>query len=330
MSRHLLCLEDLGPLGLSRALDMAEATGLGHLLEGKSIALFFEHPSARTRNAFEAAVFQLGGHPVTIRAEEIGIDSRESAEDVARTLACFHSVICGRVASHSTLDRMATALDRAGVAVPVVNLLSDLEHPSQAVADLLTLRAHLGELERKTLTYVGDHNNVSRSLVAACALVGMRIHIAGPPGYQMGREELARASARGAEVQLFEDPFEAATEADAIYTDVWTSMGQESERSARLAAFAGYTVDEDLVALAASDAIVLHCLPAHRGEEITAGVLEGPRSAVWEQAANRMHAMRGVFTWLAYAGLREPLDDPVTGRSIPAPGPGGADHRGHR
>ncbi len=298
MSRHLLCLEDLGRDGLWRVLELAEAAELEPLLEGRSVGLFFEHPSARTRNAFEAAVFQLGGHPVSIRAEEIGIDSRETAEDVARTLACFHSVIGGRVGAHSTLERMAAALDKPAVAVPIVNLLSDRQHPSQAVADLLTLRAHLGELRGTTLAYVGDHNNVSRSLVVAGAFVGMRVNLASPPGYAMGGAELAWARSLGGEVQLFAQPAEAVAGADAVYTDVWLSMGQSDELEARRRAFAGYGVDEALLSGAGDRAIVMHCLPAHRGEEISEESLEGPRSVVWEQATNRMHAARGILAYL--------------------------------
>ncbi len=302
MSRHLLCLEDLGEQGLARVLQLAGPSGAGRLLSGSSVALLFEHPSARTRNAFEAAVFQLGGHPVTIRAEEVGIDARETAEDVARTLACYHRLVCARVVAHSTLERMAGALDAAGLAVPVLNLLSNKEHPSQAVADLLTLQAHLGELKGATLAYVGDANNVSRSLVAAGALVGMRVNLASPPGYAMSEAELTWASGIGGEVHLFEDPAEAVREADALYTDVWVSMGQTAEKAARQRAFSGYRLDEDLVSKAPAHAIVMHCLPAHRGEEISAGVLDGPRSVVWEQAANRMHAARGLLAYLLEEG----------------------------
>ncbi|MDA8149010.1 MAG: ornithine carbamoyltransferase [Actinomycetota bacterium] len=332
MTRRLLDVDDLSVEELETVLGVAagRVPDPGRPLDGKGVALVFEKASNRTRNSCEMAVVALGGHPVTIQSAEVGIDSRESAEDVARSLGCFHSIVCARVMAHGTLERMAGALDHAGV--PVVNLLSDRAHPCQAIADVATIRQLFGpdDPTAHPVAFVGDANNVWRSLALAAAMVGIPTRVASPPGFGPTDEDVARIVGLGGEVVVTDDPREAVAGAGVVYTDVWTSMGQESERSARLAAFAGYTVDEDLVALAASDAIVLYCLPAHRGEEITAGVLEGPRSAVWEQAANRMHAMRGVFTWLAYAGLREPLDDPVTGRSIPAPGPGGADHRGHR
>jgi ornithine carbamoyltransferase len=233
----------------------------------------------------------------------VGIDTRETAEDVARTLACYHRVLCARVFEHEVLVRMAAALDESGFGVPVVNLLSDAAHPCQAVADVLTLREVLGPLPGRTLTYVGDANNMARSLAKAGLLEGMEVRVASPAGYSFDAVEVAglRADAeaigRGGSLQVTDDPRDAAKGASALYTDVWTSMGQEEERTTRLAAFAGFTIDDDLVALAADDAIVLHCLPAHRGEEITDSVFEGARSVVWRQAAHRRTAMRGVLAW---------------------------------
>ncbi len=300
MTRHLLDIDDLSAGELEEVLRIAERSvaDTPTALAGKGAALVFEKPSARTRSATELAVFGLGGHPVYIQGSEVGIDSRETAEDVARTLACYHSVICARVVDHRTLVRMAAAIDTAGVGVPVVNLLSDLAHPGQAVADVLTMRQRWGATRGRTLAYVGDANNVWRSLAAACAMSGMSLRLAAPEGYGPSPADLDRIARLGAVVEVTTDPAEAAAGADALYTDVWVSMGQEPEAAERRKAFEGFTVDEPLVARASSEVIVLHCLPAHRGEEISAGVLEGPHSVVWSQAANRMHAMRGLLAWL--------------------------------
>jgi ornithine carbamoyltransferase len=300
MTRHLLDIDDLSAGELEEVLRIAERSvaDTPKALAGKGAALVFEKPSARTRSATELAVFGLGGHPVYIQGSEVGIDSRETAEDVARTLACYHSVICARVVDHRTLVRMAAAIDTAGVGVPVVNLLSDLAHPGQAVADVLTMRQRWGATRGRTLAYVGDANNVWRSLAAACAMSGMSLRLAAPEGYGPSPADLDRIARLGAVVEVTTDPAEAAAGADALYTDVWVSMGQEPEAADRRKAFEGFTVDEPLVARASSEVIVLHCLPAHRGEEISAGVLEGPHSVVWSQAANRMHAMRGLLAWL--------------------------------
>ena len=274
------------------------------VLEGEGVALLFEKPSARTRNSTEMAVVDLGGHPVYIQGAEVGLDERETAEDVARTLACFHRVVCARVFDHAVFGRMAAALERSGFDVPLVNLLSDSAHPCQAVADVLTMHEMLGPLAGRTLTYVGDANNVARSLAKAGVLEGMEVRIAAPGGYAFTGDELASlqgwadTAGRGGSVRQLDDPRLAAKDASVLYTDVWTSMGQEEERATRLAAFAGFTIDEELVAGAADDVVVLHCLPAHRGEEITDGVLEGPHSAVWRQAAHRRTAMRGILAWV--------------------------------
>jgi ornithine carbamoyltransferase len=268
------------------------------------VALLFQKPSARTRNSTEMAVVDLGGHPVYIQGTEVGLDTRESAEDVARTLGCYHRVLCARVFDHGVLGRMTTALERSGFDVPVVNLLSDAAHPCQAVADVLTLREALGALHGRVLAYVGDSNNMARSLAKAVLLEGMEVRIASPAGYAFSAGELAGLQAfadrvgRGGTVQLTDDPGQAAKGAAALYTDVWTSMGQEEEQAIRRTAFAGFTVDDALVDRAAADAVVLHCLPAHRGEEITDAVLEGPRAVVWRQAAHRRTAMRGILAWV--------------------------------
>jgi ornithine carbamoyltransferase len=300
-TRHVLDVDDLGADGLEAVLSLAESEPgrLAGALQGSGVALLFEKASNRTRNSTEMAVVGLGGHPVYIRGEEVGIDVRESAADVARTLACYHAVLCARVVDHSTLERMAGALDEAAVAVPVVNLLSDRAHPCQAMADLLTLRQVFGagSLGERSVAYIGDANNVWRSLALAASMLGMSTRIASPEGYGPTPADVKQVRDLGGELLVTTDPAEAATGADALYTDVWTSMGQEAEADARRRAFSGYTVDDALLARAASDAVVLHCLPAHRGEEVTAEVIDGPRSVVWQQAANRMTAMRGVLAW---------------------------------
>ncbi len=301
---NLFDVDDLDAGAWDRVLALAAGPPAHGLLAGQGVALYFAKPSARTRNSTEMAVVDLGGHPVYIQDAEVGLDERETAEDVARTLACYHRVLCARVFDHRVLVRMGAALEEGGFAVPVVNLLSDEAHPCQAVADVLTLREALGPLAGRPLAYVGDANNVARSLAKAGLLEGMEVRIAAPAGYHFPDDELAALDAfaaragRGGSVQQIDDPRRAAKDAAALYTDVWTSMGQEAERAARRAAFAGFTIDEDLVGCAASDAVVLHCLPAHRGEEIAGAVLDGPRSVVWRQAAHRRTAMRGILAWV--------------------------------
>jgi ornithine carbamoyltransferase len=293
VTRHLLEIDDLHPDELRAVLDLAQAPHPPQVLEGHGAALVFEKPSARTRNSMEMAVVQLGGHPVTIRNEEVGLDTRESVEDVTRTLQCFHSVIAARVFQHAFLQRMV-----AVSTVPVVNLLCDEGHPMQALADVLTITQLLGDVAGRTVAYVGDANNVCRSLALAVGLLGGRVSIASPVGYGMKPADLDRLARAGVRPQLSVRPQEAVAGADVVYTDTWTSMGQEAEAAARRTAFAGYTVDDALLAEASPDAIFLHCLPAHRGEEVTSEVLDGPRSQVWRQAENRMHAARGLLAWI--------------------------------
>jgi ornithine carbamoyltransferase len=256
----------------------------------------FEKPSARTRSSMELAVVQLGGHPVSVRGDEVGIDRRETAEDVARTLACYHAAIGARTYSHRVLERMAAVSP-----VPVVNLLSDDAHPLQALADLLTLRQAWGGFEGRALAWVGDGNNVCRSLGLAGALAGLEVRVACPPGYGLPEAHADRLKALEADVAVTSRPEEAVAGADAVYTDVWASMGQEDEAGDRRRAFEGFGVDDRLMAAAAPGALFLHCLPAHRGEEVTAAVFDGPASRVWAQAANRMHAARGVLRFLVEA-----------------------------
>ena len=282
----LLAIAGLDAATLNAILALSERADLGRPLAGKGVALVFQKPSARTRNSTEMAVVQLGGHPIYIQKEEVGLGTRESAEDVARTLACYHALIAARVMDHGDLVRMADS-----VATPVLNLLSDKEHPLQALADILTIKQLLGRVEGARIAYVGDaDNNVARSLALACVALGAELTLASPEGY--------RLSDAPDGVRQVVDPGEAVAGAQMIYTDVWVSMGQDDEAEARRQAFAAYQVDEALMAKS-DDAWFLHCLPARRGEEVTHRVMESPRSAVWRQAENRMHTARGALAWLA-------------------------------
>lgn len=305
-TRHVLDIDDLGPEGLAAVLALSELdpVRLSGALAGLGVALLFEKPSNRTRNSSEMATVALGGHPVYIQGQEVGLDVRETAADVARTLACYHAVLCARVVDHDSLVRMAAALDGAGVPVPVVNLLSDRSHPCQALADLLTLRQVFGaeSLPGRTVAFVGDANNVWRSLAIAASMEGIPTRVASPEGYGPSSEDVALVTSFGGDLIVTTDPRVAVDGADAVYTDVWTSMGQEAEAKVRLRAFAGFEVNAGLMAAAADHAVVLHCLPAHRGEEISADVVDGPQSVVWRQAANRMHAMRGLLAWVRGTG----------------------------
>jgi ornithine carbamoyltransferase len=281
----LLTIADLGREGIEAILALSERTDLGRPLAGKGVALVFQKPSARTRNSMEMATVQLGGHPVYIQKDEVGLGSRETAEDVARTLACFHQVIAARVMDHRDLESMAAATDK-----PVLNMLSDRSHPLQALADLLTAKQLLGSLGAARIAYVGDANNVCHSLAEACSLLGVPLSIASPQGYGFAQTWDG--------VRQVADPAEAVEGANIVYTDVWVSMGQDDETEARLRAFAPYQVTAELMAKG-DDPWFLHCLPARRGEEVTHEVMECAKSAVWKQAENRMHTARGALAWLA-------------------------------
>jgi ornithine carbamoyltransferase len=299
---RFLEVDDLTPAQFAAVLESAawwkrEPKQVPRVLDGQGAALLFEKPSARTRTSTEMAVVGLGGHPVYIRPEEVGLGVRETVADVARTLAGYCSVIAARVFDHATLEEMARVVD-----VPVVNLLSDRAHPCQALADFLTLTELLGGLEGRRVVFVGDGNNVAASLAYGAALSGAELTVASPVGYELDEATVERVRNLGGALELTVDPYEAVAGADAVYTDVWTSMGQEEESAARRAAFAGYAVDEALMAAAGDQAWFLHCLPAHRGEEVSAGVIDGPRSAVWQQAANRMDAARALLALLCGEG----------------------------
>lgn len=281
--KHLLTLAGLSRADIEPMLYLA-VRDLAPVLAGKGAALYFEKPSARTRNSMELAVHQLGGHPVYLTPGELGIGTRESVEDIARTLACYHGVICARVFDHGLLERLAAASP-----VPVLNMLSGTDHPLQALADLLTIRQLCWQKDLVRVAYVGDgDNNVARSLAQGCAILGHEMVVVAPEGYQL-------SDAPAGILQTAD--IEAVRGADIIYTDVWVSMGQDAEAARRNADLAPYQVNDALMALA-PDAHFLHCLPARRGEEVTASVIDGPRSAVWRQAENRMHSARAALVWL--------------------------------
>ena len=281
------------------ALSQAPIAALGRPLDGKGAALIFEKPSNRTRHSMEMAVVQLGGHPVYTRGEEVGIDMRESVEDITNVMSGYHALLCARVFDHSVLHRMA-----AVSSVPIVNMLSDFAHPLQAVADVLTMQQVFGDLAGKTVTFVGDFNNVARSLCEASALLGMHIRLGCPEGYDAQDTELLGLTELGAaSVEQYRDIAIAVSGAHAVHTDTWTSMGQESESEEREAVFAGFEVTNEIMSLADSQAVFMHCLPAHRGQEVSPSVIDGPQSKVYQQAHNRMHAARGVLAFLMGANI---------------------------
>jgi len=278
--RHVLAIRDLSADDLRTILGLSQRPA-PRVLQDKGVALYFEKPSARTRNSMELAAAQLGGHPVYLQPAELGIGTRERVEDVTRTLACYHAIIAARVFDHALLEEMA------GVnAAPVLNMLSGSDHPLQALADLLTIEQLLGRIEGAKVAFVGEAHNVARSLAEGCALLGADFVIASPEGYGF----------EGETIRQVVDPAEAVAGADIVYADVWVSMGDE-HCDEKLAALAPYQVNEALMARA-PNAHFLHCLPAHRGEEVTAAVIDGPRSAVWSQATNRMHSARGAMLWM--------------------------------
>jgi ornithine carbamoyltransferase len=293
LTRHFITGEELGAfeLGelLERALEMkaarrGNAAGGERPLAGRSVALVFEKPSTRTRISFEVGVAELGGTPIVLRGDELQLSRGESVGDTARVLSRYVDAIVIRSGSHEAVAELAAEAE-----APVVNALTPRHHPCQALADLLTLRERCGDLHGLRLAYVGDGNNVARSLAIACELAGVELVVAAPDGYQLEQGHGAKLSG---------DPRDAASGADAIYTDVWVSMGDEAEAERRRADLAPFRVDADLLGAAKDDAVVLHCLPAHPGEEISAEILYGPRSAVWDQAENRLHTQKALLAAL--------------------------------
>jgi len=302
--RHFVSIADLEPDELGTLLDLTARLKADRSqrsdLRGRTVALVFEKPSLRTRLSFDVGTAQLGGHSVYLSPAEVGLGRRESVADVARVVSRMADAVVLRVNAHETIEEFAKFSG-----VPVINGLSDLSHPCQGLADIFTIRERKGrgaDLRGVVVAYVGDGNNVAHSLMLCAAKTGVSLRIATPPGYEpLPRyRELAQSAARasGASVEIGNDPSVAVAGADVVYTDVWTSMGQEQEYERRRRAFSGYQVNAQLLARAKRDAIVLHDLPAHRGEEITDEVIDGPLSAVFDQAENRLHTEKALLCWL--------------------------------
>ena len=293
--RHVLDVDDLSVDELQTIVANAQKpiAELARPLEGAGVACYFAKQSARTRNSTEMAVVQLGGHPVYITDAEVSLGKRESVSDVARTLACYHQIICARVYDHDVLEEWA-ALDL----VPIANLLSDQAHPLQAIADVLTIIAEYGTVEDKVVTYVGDANNVTRSLALAVGMLGGEMRVVSPASQKFSEVDADRIAAAGIEFAWSDRVAELVPGSDVVYNDTWISMGEENIREEKLREFEGYQVTADMLRLA-PNAIFMHCLPAHRGEEVTDEVLDGPRSRIWPQAANRLNSARAVLHFLA-------------------------------
>jgi ornithine carbamoyltransferase len=303
--RDLLSIAELSAdeveLILRTALSLKRDGGGRDLLAGKTLALIFEKPSLRTRVSFDVAMQQLGGQAIYLSQNEVGLGQREPVADVARVLSRYVNVIAARTYEHNTLLQLARFAD-----VPVVNALSDEEHPCQALADLLTVLERFGTLRGVRVAFVGDGFNVATSLAAGAALTGVSFAIASPEGYALP-EGLLRtlretASSQGAQIDVFDDPGKAISGADVVYTDVWASMGQEDTYAQRKEAFAGFTITADLMSLAKPGAIFMHDLPAHRGDEVTDDVIEGKQSVVFDQAENRLHAQKAILALVAGDG----------------------------
>jgi len=295
LSLRDLSAEQIGEL-LDCALELKAHRRSSTALAGRSLALVFQKPSLRTRASFDVAMYELGGHAVYLGPEEIGLGKRESIPDVARVLSQYFQVIAARTFRHADLQALADA-----ATVPVINALTDFCQPCQGLADLLTLRERFGRLAGIRLGYVGDGNNAANALLFGASRMGLHLTLASPPGYEPAAPvvEAARreAASHGGSITLTHDPAEAARNADVLYTDVWTSMGQEDEAARRRADFADYRIDGDLLRLARPGAVVMHDLPAHRGEEIVDEVMDGPQSVVFQQSGNRLHAHKAILLW---------------------------------
>ncbi|HWP41203.1 MAG TPA: ornithine carbamoyltransferase [Tepidisphaeraceae bacterium] len=302
--KHFISIAETPVEELRHVLDVAhelksqfKKTGRNDpILSNRTLAMIFEKPSLRTRVSFAVAMTQLGGSGLLLRDEEIGLGRREPVQDIARVLSGMCDGIMARTFEHEKVTMLARY-----ATVPVINGLTDFSHPCQAMADIMTLQEHFGRnLQGRTLAYVGDGNNVARSLAVACGKFGLRFILASPPSYELSREDVDRIMSQVPQMdfQLTHDPVEAVKEADAIYTDTWVSMGQEAEKAKRLRDFQGYQIDQKLVSHAPRHAVVLHCLPAYRGLEISDAVIEGPRSLVFPQAENRLHFQKGLLAVL--------------------------------
>jgi ornithine carbamoyltransferase len=302
MPRHFVDLFELSPQEardlLRRAAELKANDRKGTrpaFLAGRTLGLLFEKPSLRTRVSFEAAFAQLGGTAIFLPGKDVGLGIRETVADFARVLSQYVDALAARTFSHAVVEELARH-----ATIPVINALSDAAHPCQAMGDMLTIAEALGRVEGFKLAFVGDGNNVARSLAVASALLGLEFVLACPEGYDFPDDFRARFASAfpGVDLPVDHDPRHAVIGADVIYTDVWTSMGQEAEAEARRAAFRPFQVDDDLLGRARPDVIFLHCLPAHRGEEVTPSVLDGPRSLVLPQAANRLHFQKALLLWL--------------------------------
>ncbi len=302
MERDYLSVDDLSRDELAYVLDLSakvKAHPGDHRgsLQGRSVAMVFEKPSTRTRVSFEVAIASVGGHPVPLSSAELQLGRGETIEDTGRVLSRYVHAVVLRTFEQERLELLAQA-----ATIPVVNALSDFEHPCQALADLLTIREARGDLAGLTLVYLGDGNNVTHSLLLGGAKMGMHVRVATPPGFEPIPQVVQRAAEIAAEtdgsVAVLHDPIEASRGADVLYTDVWASMGKEEEADERALVFPAYALDRHKVEVAEPDVTVLHCLPAHRGQEITDEVIDGPHSAVWDQAENRMHTQKALLLWL--------------------------------
>jgi ornithine carbamoyltransferase len=302
---NLISIADLSRDDILRLLDSAEAFRArrghhGQPLLGKSLAMIFEKPSTRTRVSLEVAASELGGHPLYLSASELQLGRGETIADTARVLSRYVHGITARVYLHNTVVQLAEH-----ASVPVVNALSDWEHPLQILADLQTMRQRFPALEGLRVGWIGDGNNVCNSLILASAILGMEITVASPRQYQPKARILEQAEELGGHPRVVEEPSAAAAVADVLVTDTWVSMGDEAQEAERLRVFGKYQVNSEVMGLAADDAIALHCLPAHRGQEITDEVMDGPRSAVFDEAENRMHTSKAVMAWLMGEKLSE-------------------------
>jgi ornithine carbamoyltransferase len=304
-ARSFISLGDFTPEAIDRCLELAAELKIARAegrrsdytpLANRQVALLFDKPSLRTRVTFEVAVRELGGSPILLPAD-VALGNREPVADVARNLERWVDVVVIRTFAQQIVEEFAAAAP----SLRLINALTDEEHPCQALADVMTLRERFGSLKGLTIAYVGDGNNVATSLAEACLMQGMHVRIASPEGYELPaaiHQRLARQAREGATLTLLSDPVAAVRGASAVYTDVWTSMGQEDETAIRKRAFAGFQVNEALMAKAGPDAIFMHCLPAHRGEEVSASVVEGPSSVVFDQAENRLHAQKALLAML--------------------------------
>ena len=299
MQKDFLSVDDLSADELADLLSLSakvkgDPTSFGSALAGRAVGLIFEKPSTRTRVSFEIAVTSAGGHPVVLSSADLQLGRGETIEDTGRVLSRYLDAIVLRTFEQERLEVLAGA-----ATIPVINSLSDFEHPCQCLADLLTVVERRGALAGLTLAYFGDGNNVAHSLLLGGAKAGMRVRVATPPGFEPIPQVVHRAEEIAAEtggaVEVTAEPLDAARDADVLYTDVWASMGQEAEADERALVFPAYQVNQKLLDEASDDAIVLHCLPAHRGQEITAEVIDGPRSAVWDQAENRLHTQKALL-----------------------------------